>query len=64
MLNANKSSLFAKKLKSFCSIDLKAYKNLHTYRTQFHIKFGHILRWLWVILGGFMGILHNREIFC
>ena len=63
MLNANKSSLFTKNKKSFFSIDLKVSDNLHTYRAQLHTKFWHILECLRVILVGFSGILHTREIF-
>ena len=58
-----KEQFIRKKWKSFCSIDLKVYKHLHTYKTQLHTKFGRILNSLSGILDGFSGILHNLEIF-
>ena len=58
-----KEQFIRKKWKSFCSIDLKVYKHLHTYKTQLHTKFGRILNSLSGILVGFSGILHNLEIF-
>ena len=62
MLNGKSSSLFAK-IKSFCSIDLKVYKHLQTYKTHLHTKFERIRSCLSGILGAFSGILHNLEMF-
>ena len=45
-----------KKWKSFCSIDLKVYKHLQTYKTHLHTKFERILSCLSGILGAFSGI--------
>ena len=55
-----KEQFIHKKWKSFCSIDLKVYKHLHTYKTHIHTKFGCNLN---CILGGFSGILYNLEMF-
>ena len=55
-----KEQFIRKKIKSFYQ---KVYNNLHTYREQFHTKFGSILNSLSGMLGGSIGILHNREIF-
>ena len=62
MLNGKKSSLFVKN-EIFCSVDLKVYKHLQTYKTHLHTKFGRILNCLSGILGAFSGILHNLEMF-
>ena len=62
MVNS-KRAVYSQKMKKFCSIDLKLYKHLYTYKIQLHTKFGRILDSLSGILGGFSSILHNREIF-
>ena len=58
-----KEQFIRKKWKSFCSIDLKVYKHLQTYKTHLHTKFERILSCLSGILGAFSGILHNLEMF-
>ena len=54
---------FIRKKWIFCSIDLKFYKHLQTYKTHLHTKFERILSCLRDILGSFSGILHNLEMF-